>query len=1109
NTTTFKGGTQSILGTSTTNFNNLVVNPVTSLTLSSSSINVDGNLTLLSGQLILGNYTVNLKGNFTNNANYTDNGTGVRLIGATQQNISGNGTFSTLELNNSSGARLLSSITLNKDLKLTNGILNINQYKLTLGVNSNITGTSFSATKMIEVDGAFSNVGILKYFPIYDSGPDVTFTYPLGVSNKYTPAVFTYSNNDVVGYIRVNAINSYHPGVLDRNKVLQYYWEVENSAVSGVNGKMEFYYKDADVRGSEPDYVAARTIGATSWSKAGHGPTTDNVDEDINKITFTYAGANDLNGEYTAGEDPAFPDNIPQFTSQKDGVWNDKTVWVQTGGDPYTLTGAPNGFIVTISAADTVTLNENSAFTYRMQINGTLKAVQPHYGHNLGTVSGSGTLYLDKGTLPAGRYTQFLSCATGGTLEYGGSTDYNINADLYSSVPKIHFTGTGTRVLPSKDLTICHQLLINGPTLDNSVNNRKLTIQGTMERPSGTFTAGTGANAIVEFAGSSAQTLGGTTGNFTGTNKFNHFTINNSSNLSIGANGQVEVGGNLNLTSGRIITTSTNKLSIVNTAINCVNPAGGSASSYVDGPLTKKVNSGDGFKFPVGKGSTVGNKITLLSSQSGTIDWTVEFFTPNSTFGSYAAPLTYVNSKEYWTVSAASGSQAIVGLDWDPASDLTPLMTESGLSDMRVAYDNGGTWTELASSASGDGSNGTVSTQNRHTIPASGTEEFTIACINTIKPRARFSPSGPVCGTSGIPVTFIGASIPFNYILSYKKDEVAQTPVTITSVPYTLPTSATGATYVLTGFSYNNPSSPTNGVVDPTPVTTYTVPTTANAGPDQSICGGTSATLAANAPTVGTGLWSILAGAGGTVVTPTVPTSTFNGTNGTSYTLQWTISNGGCTSSDDVGIAFPLLPEQPADFIHFDDNVCQGDLNVAYSVANNPTLTYTWSYSGSGATMVGSGNEISIDYSGTATSGDVSVYTTNGCGDSAPLTRAVTVNGRPTASIAVDAGFTPICDGDNTQMTITLSGGTSPYSFSITDGTHTENITVTTSPFSYIPATPPIWTGPGTSNTYTYSIPSVTSANGCSYHGSNTADVTVYKVPETGPEYHIPNNFGF
>lgn len=1109
NTTTFNGGTQSILGASTTSFYNLVANPVTSLTMGSSSINVDGNLTLSSGQLLCGSYSVNLKGNFTNNADYTDNGTGVRLVGATQQNISGSGTFSTLELNNVSGARLLSSITLNKDLKLTQGIFNINQYKLTLGVNSNITGTSFSATKMIEVDGAFSNVGILKYFPIYN-GADVTFTYPLGVSSKYTPAVFTYSKNDVVGYIRVNAINSYHPGVLDRNRVLQYYWEVENSAVSGVNGKMELYYKDADVRGSEPDYVAARTIGSTSWSKAAPGPTTDNVDEGTNKITFTYSGANDLNGEYTAGEDTAFPNNIPQFTSQKDGDWNDKTVWVQTGGDPYTLTGAPNGFIVTISAADNVTLNENSAFTYRMQINGTLKAVQPHYGHNLGTVSGSGTLYLDKGTMPAGRYTQFLSCATGGTLEYGGSSDYNINADLYSSVPKIHFTGTGNRVLPSKDLTICHQLLINGPTLDNSVNNRKLTIQGTMERPSGTFTAGTGANAIVEFAGSSAQTLGGATGNFTGLNKFNHFTINNSSNLSIGTNGQVEIGGNLNLTSGRIITTSTNKLSIVNTAINCVNPAGGSASSYVDGPLTKKVNSGDGFKFPVGKGSTVGNKITLLSSQSGTIDWTVEFFTPNSTFGSYAAPLTYVNSKEYWTVSAASGSQAKVGLDWDPASDLTPLMTESGLSDMRVAYDNGGTWTELASSASGDGSNGTVSTSSRYTIPASGTEEFTIACINTIKPRARFSPSGPVCGTSGIPVTFIGASIPFNYILSYKKDEVAQTPVTITSVPYTLPTSATGATYVLTGFSYNNPSSPTNGVVDPTPVTTYTVPTTANAGPDQSICGGTSATLAANTPTVGTGLWSILAGAGGTVVTPTVPTSTFNGTNGTSYTLRWTISNGGCTSSDDVGIAFPLLPEQPAAFIHFDDSVCQGDLNVAYSVANNPTLTYNWGYSGSGATMVGSGNEISIDYSGTATSGDISVFTTNGCGDSAPLSRAVTVNGRPTASIAVVGGYNPICDGDNTQMTITLSGGTSPYSFSITDGSHTDNITGATSlPYTYSPTTFPIWTGPGSNNTYTYSIPTVTSANGCTNSGSNSVDVTVYKVPETGPEYHIPNNMGF
>ncbi|MDP4267935.1 MAG: hypothetical protein Q8880_10940, partial [Bacteroidota bacterium] len=88
--------------------------------------------------------------------------------------------------------------------------------------------------------------------------------------------------------------------------------------------------------------------------------------------------------------------------------------------------------------------------------------------------------------------------------------------------------------------------------------------------------------------------------------------------------------------------------------------------------------------------------------------------------------------------------------------------------------------------------------------------------------------------------------------------------------------------------------------------------TTANAGPDQTgagMCGLTSATLAANTPTFGTGAWSIITGTGGSITTPTSPTSTFNGTAGTTYTLRWTISNTPCTAStDDVTIAFPQNP---------------------------------------------------------------------------------------------------------------------------------------------------------------------------------------------------------
>src|SRR5690606_12798815 len=85
-------------------------------------------------------------------------------------------------------------------------------------------------------------------------------------------------------------------------------------------------------------------------------------------------------------------------------------------------------------------------------------------------------------------------------------------------------------------------------------------------------------------------------------------------------------------------------------------------------------------------------------------------------------------------------------------------------------------------------------------------------------------------------------------------------------------------------------------------------PTTADAGPDQSICN-TSTTLAANVPAVGSGMWSIISGAGGTIATPADPASAFNGVAGTTYVLRWTISNGSCPiSTDDVLVTFEMEP---------------------------------------------------------------------------------------------------------------------------------------------------------------------------------------------------------
>ena len=85
-------------------------------------------------------------------------------------------------------------------------------------------------------------------------------------------------------------------------------------------------------------------------------------------------------------------------------------------------------------------------------------------------------------------------------------------------------------------------------------------------------------------------------------------------------------------------------------------------------------------------------------------------------------------------------------------------------------------------------------------------------------------------------------------------------------------------------------------------VTAGTVPTTANAGPDQTVTADAT-TLAGNTPDVGTGAWSVVSGTA-TITTPSSPTSGVTGLAAAPSiaTLRWTTTNGSCTSTDDMVI---------------------------------------------------------------------------------------------------------------------------------------------------------------------------------------------------------------
>ena len=77
-----------------------------------------------------------------------------------------------------------------------------------------------------------------------------------------------------------------------------------------------------------------------------------------------------------------------------------------------------------------------------------------------------------------------------------------------------------------------------------------------------------------------------------------------------------------------------------------------------------------------------------------------------------------------------------------------------------------------------------------------------------------------------------------------------------------------------------------------------TPPTVSNAGADQTFCCASSATLKATTPALGTGAWTVLSGPNTPTFSSTSnPSATVTGLIAGTYTLQWTITYGGCTST--------------------------------------------------------------------------------------------------------------------------------------------------------------------------------------------------------------------
>ena len=195
--------------------------------------------------------------------------------------------------------------------------------------------------------------------------------------------------------------------------------------------------------------------------------------------------------------------------------------------------------------------------------------------------------------------------------------------------------------------------------------------------------------------------------------------------------------------------------------------------------------------------------------------------------------------------------------------------------------------------------------------------------------------------------------------------------------------------------------------------------------------------------------------------------------------------------------------------------ICNGssyDLsNIVVVDANGTSPTYTY-HSGTPALP---GNELASTTVSPTTTTTYYILGTNGsCTDE--LAVDVTVNPLPVATIAFTAGNGVICDGDDTQLEVTVTTGASPFDITVGNNRNafTSSVVGTTSPWTFEPGTldpgeEPVWIpADGASSIYTYTITTITDDNGCTATNVDNVDVDVYKIPETGPQYHISNDYG-
>lgn len=375
------------------------------------------------------------------------------------------------------------------------------------------------------------------------------------------------------------------------------------------------------------------------------------------------------------------------------GNWNG-AIWAATSG------GAA-GSASTPTSADNVYINDNRNVT----VNTTAACLNLRIlgGGNTSyiTINGSNTLTVGNAiTINAGTGfgdNKYISVVAG-TLtansvtidDSGGDTRdsyISVSTGIINVSGNITMNGTANR----------NQLAFSGA---GTINVGGTITGGTISNNSGSYVALT--RGTVNYNNNGDQTI----------RAFTYYNLSVSGGGTKSLGGATTVSGIFTLNDGVISTTTTNLLSVTNTATTAI--SGGSASSYIDGPvrwsLPTMAGGGSTYNFPVGdaggyKPFSLVNPIT-----SGAVTAQVEAVAANS--NGISADGLELSTAEYWKLTRGGNPLSNTSISLGRGTAIFPLNSTASSTTVNGTYTTRG------------GTADTYIVSNSNAVPLSSTDTY-------------------------------------------------------------------------------------------------------------------------------------------------------------------------------------------------------------------------------------------------------------------------------------------------------------------------------------------------------------------------------------------------